>query len=79
MTITSQDESVEQIQNKIEDTLCPHGFEVHPFLVGWYNELVGPKFHLDHPDNTVAFIIISQPSMFEKAFLPFLESQYKTG
>ena len=78
MTITSQDESVEHIQNKIEDMLFPNGFEVHPFLVGWYNELVGSKFHLDHPDNTVAFIIISQPSMFVKAFLPFLESQYKT-
>ena len=78
MTI-SNNEEVHQLQSQIEDILCPHGFEVHPFLTGWYNEHVSPKFHLDHPDNTLAFIIISQPNMFENAFLPFLSSQYKSG
>jgi hypothetical protein len=48
------------------------GFEAHPFKIGWYNESVGEKFTLPYDDNTLAFVIISQPSMFEKAFLPFI-------
>ena len=67
------------LQQQIESLLCPHGFEVHPFLTGWYNQLVAPKFHLDHPEDTLAFVIISQPAMFEKAFLPFLSSHYRPG
>ena len=30
------------------------------------------KFHLDYPAGTLGLVIISQPAMFEKAFLPFL-------
>ena len=67
------------LQQQIESLLCPHGFEVHPFLTGWYNQLVAPKFHLDHPEDTLAFVIISQPALFEKAFLPFLSSHYRPG
>jgi len=48
------------------------GFEAHPFKVGWYNESVGEKFTLPYPADTLAFVIISKPSMFEKAFLPFI-------
>ena len=29
---------------------------------------------LPHPDDTLAVVVISTPSMFELAFLPFLES-----
>ena len=32
-------------------------------------------FHLDIPDDTVAFVIISTPDMFEKAFKPFITRQ----
>ena len=78
MTIEKKD-VVEDLQREIETVLCPHGFEVRPFLTGWYNQLVADKFHLDYPEDTLAFVIISQPSMFEKAFLPFLSSHYKSG
>lgn len=52
------------------------GFEVHSFKVGWYNDAVGPRFLLPHPPDTVAFIVISQPSMFERAFLPFMRDMW---
>ncbi|XP_059088810.1 cyanocobalamin reductase / alkylcobalamin dealkylase-like [Tigriopus californicus] len=51
----------------------PGGFEAHPFLVKSYNELVGPKFRLDYPDHTLAWVVLSRPSMFENTFLPFLK------
>jgi hypothetical protein len=53
------------------------GFEVHPFKIGWYNESVGEKFALPYSDDTLAFVVISQPSMFEKAFLPFVANNLK--
>lgn len=67
-----KDEGVEELQSKITNILRPHGFELHPFLIGWYNEQVGEKFHLDHDSDTLAFAVLSQPRMFEDAFLPFL-------
>eukprot|EP00092_Neocalanus_flemingeri_P019413 GFUD01021027.1.p1 GENE.GFUD01021027.1~~GFUD01021027.1.p1 ORF type:complete len:244 (+),score=75.15 GFUD01021027.1:40-771(+) len=70
---------VKHLQSQIEQILCPHGFEVHPFLVGWYNDQVSPKFHMDLPPATLAFTVISQPAMFEKALLPFLSSQSRSG
>ena len=77
MTIVNLE--VNNIQQRLVSTLSQHGFEVHPFLVGWYNDLVSPKFHLEFPEKTVAFIIISQPSMFENAFLPYLASHYDSS
>ena len=70
---------VTDLKTKIGDILFPHGFEAEPFLTGWYNELVSSKFQLDYPPDTLAFIIISQPSMFEKAFLPFLGGCVEVG
>ncbi|XP_013772122.1 methylmalonic aciduria and homocystinuria type C protein homolog [Limulus polyphemus] len=55
------------------------GLEVHPFKVGWYNSQVKPVFKLPYDDNTVAFLIISTPQMFEKAFKPFVCSSELTG
>jgi len=75
--MTIDKDEVNHFKQKIEGLLSPHGFEVHPFLTGWYNDFVSPKFHLEYPENTLAFIIISQPSMFEDAFIPFLKTQYK--
>ena len=40
--------------------------------IDWYNSLVAPEYSLDFHDDTLAFLVISTPSMFEKAFLPFL-------
>ncbi|XP_071492457.1 cyanocobalamin reductase / alkylcobalamin dealkylase-like [Diadema antillarum] len=61
----------------VQQTLCSelvrYGFEIHPFKIGWYNEKVEPGFHLSYPEDTLAFCVISTPSMFDKAFLPFVE------
>lgn len=65
--------SVDEIKEKLADFFTPFGMEVHPFLLGWYNQQVSEKFLLPHSENTLGFVVISQPSMFEKSFLPFLE------
>ena len=65
---------VSKLSADLAEQLGPSGFELHPFLVGWYNERVGEKFFLDFPAETLAFVVISQPSMFENAFLPYLAS-----
>ena len=89
----AEDLIVEETRIKIGQVLEPLGFEVHPFLIGWYNDQVrrrratilffsifinflkvSEKFRLPYPDSTLSFVVISQPSMFEKAFLPFLRS-----
>ncbi|KAM4721986.1 cyanocobalamin reductase / alkylcobalamin dealkylase isoform 2-T2 [Rhinophrynus dorsalis] len=61
-----------ELQNRLRGVLHPLGFEVHPFQIGWYNEVLEPAFHLSYPEDTLAFVILSTPSMFEKAFKPFL-------
>jgi hypothetical protein len=76
---TMDNSQVKTLESQLEQILCPHGFECHPFLVGWYNDQVSPKFHLDHPPNILAYTVIRQPSMFERAFLPFLSSLSRTG
>lgn len=40
--------------------------------IKWYNDIVGPEYALKYPDDTLAFLVISSPSMFERAFLPYL-------
>ncbi|XP_054428108.1 cyanocobalamin reductase / alkylcobalamin dealkylase [Pteronotus mesoamericanus] len=65
---------VTELKKKIEDTLCPFGFEVYPFQVAWYNALLPPAFHLPLPGPTLAFLVLSTPAMFDQAFKPFLQS-----
>lgn len=65
---------LKEIEAALTSFLLPHGFECHPFKIGWYNEQVSKPFLLPYQEDTVAFIIISTPSMFEKAFVPFLAS-----
>ncbi|XP_050689319.1 cyanocobalamin reductase / alkylcobalamin dealkylase-like isoform X2 [Eriocheir sinensis] len=67
-------EELREIEGGLTSLLEPHGFECHPFKIGWYNEQVSKPFVLPYHEDTVAFIIISTPSMFEKAFIPFLAS-----
>lgn len=61
-----------EIQKKLQGALQPQGFEVHPFQVGWYNGVLERIFHLSYPPDTLAFVVLSAPSMFEKSFKPFL-------
>lgn len=65
---------VAELKQKIEDTLCPYGFEVYPFQVAWYNELLPPAFHLPLPGHTLAFLVLSTPAMFDKALKPFVQN-----
>ncbi|VTJ75094.1 Hypothetical predicted protein [Marmota monax] len=67
---------VAELKQKIEDTLCPFGFEVYPFQVAWYNELLPPAFHLPLPGPTLAFLVLSTPAMFDQALKPFLQSHH---
>ncbi|XP_020638971.2 cyanocobalamin reductase / alkylcobalamin dealkylase isoform X1 [Pogona vitticeps] len=66
---------VVQLEDKIRDYLGDLGFEIYPFKVGWYNEAVPPAFHLPYSENTLAFVVLSIPAMFDKAFKPFLRNQ----
>ncbi|XP_028938866.1 cyanocobalamin reductase / alkylcobalamin dealkylase [Ornithorhynchus anatinus] len=66
---------VAELERRIRDTLCPLGFEVHPFQVGWYNALLPPTFQLALPAPTLAFLVLSTPAMFDRALKPFLQSR----
>ncbi|XP_023335171.1 methylmalonic aciduria and homocystinuria type C protein homolog isoform X2 [Eurytemora carolleeae] len=68
--------SAAQINHRVTDVLGSLGFESHPFLVDWYNQQVSDKFALSYAPGTLACIIISQPAMFERAFLPFLREKW---
>ncbi|MEE6495208.1 hypothetical protein FKM82_001980 [Ascaphus truei] len=61
-----------ELQEDLQDALLPFGFEVYPFQVGRYNAVLQPAFHLNYPEDTLAFVVLSIPSMFERAFKPFL-------
>ena len=67
-----------QVQSLIEDLNTRYhtfGFEIHPFLVSWYNARVSPVFNLPYKPDTLAILVISIPSMFEQTFIPFLEKK----
>ncbi|XP_004639293.1 methylmalonic aciduria and homocystinuria type C protein isoform X1 [Octodon degus] len=70
------DPLVAELKQKVEDTLCPFGFEVYPFQVAWYNELLPSAFHLPLPGPTLAFLVLSTPAMFDQALKPFLQSRH---
>ncbi|XP_036378544.1 cyanocobalamin reductase / alkylcobalamin dealkylase [Megalops cyprinoides] len=70
---------MEEIERTLRDSLTPLGFEVYPFKIGWYNAVLSPSFHLPYPEDTLAAVVLSTPSMFERAFIPFLESHSCEG
>ncbi|XP_055356583.1 cyanocobalamin reductase / alkylcobalamin dealkylase-like [Paramacrobiotus metropolitanus] len=57
---------------QISRILAPQGFEIYPYLVGWYNNVVEHPFCLQYDKDTVAVLVISTPSMFERTFIPFI-------
>ncbi|XP_064607043.1 cyanocobalamin reductase / alkylcobalamin dealkylase-like [Liolophura sinensis] len=70
----------EKILEAVPDLVDPVGFEAHPFKIGWYNEAVAHScFKLPYPADTLAFIVISTPRMFDKAFKPFISRTDCTG
>ncbi|XP_038049650.1 cyanocobalamin reductase / alkylcobalamin dealkylase-like [Patiria miniata] len=66
--------ALEVLQKSVEALLGPQGFELHPFKIGWYNEKVQSIFYLPYHKDTIAFCVLSTPSMYEKAFLPYVRS-----
>ncbi|VDP72624.1 unnamed protein product [Echinostoma caproni] len=71
-------QTVHHVISKLRAKLDPFGFELSPFLVGWYNELVSMKMRLDAPSpDCVALCLISSPLMFESSFLPLLLSWFE--
>ncbi|KAM9385856.1 cyanocobalamin reductase / alkylcobalamin dealkylase [Pholidichthys leucotaenia] len=71
--------SVENVTTRLNDFLSDVGFEVYPLKVGWYNSVLIPSLHLSYPDDTLAVVVLSTPSMFEQAFIPFLEQRGISG
>ena len=69
-TSAAQTDFASAVCAPLASRLGPLGFECHPFLVGWYNERVGPKFKLPYGDDTAAVVVLSRPDMFELTFVP---------
>ncbi|XP_068599537.1 cyanocobalamin reductase / alkylcobalamin dealkylase [Brachionichthys hirsutus] len=63
------------VRGLLEDYLSKHGFEIYPLKVGWYNSVLPPSLQLSYPEGTLAVVVLSAPSMFEQAFLPFMEER----
>ena len=74
------DDKYKEIISKLDAEAARFGLEISPFKIGWYNQaLKEKKFAFSDMDsNTLAFVVISSPSMFEKAFLPYLEQEVTT-
>lgn len=71
---------VSGISENLSKLTAKYGFESHPFKIGWYNDrLAHPAFILDYPYDTLAYIIISTPHMFDLAFKPFLVEKTLDG
>lgn len=69
----SQEERLREKLVKIREILKEDiGFEVYPFKVQWYNELVDKTYQLPYDMNTIAVVVISTPDMFDKAFKQYL-------
>ena len=65
-----------KIITDLRDRFCSasKGLEAAPFKLKWYNAcLNNDKFKLEFAeDDSLVFVIISQPCMFENTFLPFV-------
>ncbi|KAM3668281.1 cyanocobalamin reductase / alkylcobalamin dealkylase isoform 1-T1 [Ammospiza maritima maritima] len=64
-----------RVAEQLRSTLGPLGLEAHALKVGWYNAVLQPAFHLPYPDDTLAFVVLSTPSMFDKALKPFVSKE----
>lgn len=65
----------EVVLGKLRGEAEGKGLEVYPFKIGWYNARVKEPFVFPLHADTLAAIIVSSPSMFEKLFLPFLSER----
>lgn len=73
-------EAAEEVVRKLSASVEKKGLDVYPFKVGWYNAMVEKPYHFPLHEDTLAVLVISAPSMFEKLFLPFaMGEQFVTG
>ncbi|KZS17183.1 Methylmalonic aciduria and homocystinuria type C protein [Daphnia magna] len=72
-------DTLSELRAKLAGLLHESGLECHPFKVGWYNAHVKPGFCLEHHKDTLAFIVISSPSFFERGFLPFVRNSVENS
>ncbi|XP_053470576.1 cyanocobalamin reductase / alkylcobalamin dealkylase [Ictalurus furcatus] len=70
---TSCDTVVNVVIQPLRESLNSLGFEVYPLKIGWYNAVVSQAHQLQYSVDTLALVVLSTPSMFEKVFLPFLQ------
>lgn len=64
---------MEAVISKVCGILSPVGLESYAFKIGWYNDQLTHKaFHLPHPYDTLALVVISTPLMFDQGFKPFI-------
>lgn len=70
---------VERLTRALNEPLSELGFECHPLKIGWYNKVLPSSLHLHYHDDTVAMVVLSMPAMFERAFLPFMETNRCQG
>ncbi|XP_058234756.1 cyanocobalamin reductase / alkylcobalamin dealkylase isoform X2 [Hemibagrus wyckioides] len=76
---TSGDTELKVDIQPFRESLNSLGFEAFPLKIGWYNEVVSQAHQLQYSANTLALVVLSTPSMFEKVFLPFLQTGYCRG
>ncbi|KAF5900550.1 methylmalonic aciduria and homocystinuria type C protein, partial [Clarias magur] len=67
-------DTVLNVVEPLRESLNPLGFEVYPIKIGWYNAVVSAAHQLHYSADTLALVVLSTPSMFEKVFLPFLQT-----
>ncbi|CAH8468296.1 unnamed protein product [Schistosoma turkestanicum] len=65
---------VQCLLKELTEELSPYGFDISPFLSGWYNAHVSSRVQLGPDlapyDDCLCICLISNPQMFEKTFLP---------
>ena len=72
--------SAHEVLSLLNSKCVDAGLSCHAFLLGWYHGKVSPPFHLPYSEDTLAVLVISTPAMFEKLFLPYLQSpSYANG
>ncbi|KAI5623574.1 methylmalonic aciduria and homocystinuria type C protein-like [Silurus asotus] len=71
--------SVDVLVQPFREALNVLGFEVYPLKIGWYNAVVSQAHQLQYSADTLALVVLSTPSMFEKVFLPFLQKNCCQG
>ncbi|XP_077573738.1 cyanocobalamin reductase / alkylcobalamin dealkylase isoform X2 [Stigmatopora nigra] len=77
--MAASDVDVKTVKRLLDESLSILGFEVYTLKVGWYNSVLPDNLHLPYQDDCLAFVVLSTPAMFEKAFLPFMEERRCQG